>query len=389
MKKISLLLVVVAIVVSLLTVFSISGCRAEPEVIVETVTETVTETVVETVTEDVMTGYEYYNSLREAAVKGLNSVGEIIGDTAEYPGLPGKGYKLGFANITEGISFTTNIREGILEQAARAGFAEEDVIILDNQFNPTTALQNADIMLAKEPDVFIEFQIDSKINNIIAQKFGEAGIPLLAVDIEIPGASYVGLNSFDWGYKGGLKEVELVETKLGGIDNVDLIIQMENPISGPVVQLRYDGYLQAFYDTYGAEVIDPKVIKADCGIGTADDANKAMTELIPSLPADAEIIVLNIVNEDSLQGAISALQTAGRYDKNKIVTVNGASELGIQMLRDGTMDASHDIVPRTYSTYLVPAACALIQGEPIPGFMFIESIMITLDNVDEYYPDIK
>ena len=53
-------------------------------------------------------------------------------------------------------------------------------IILDNQVDATIGLQNADIVLSKRPDGFIEFQIDAKVNAIVGQKFSKAGIPVVA-----------------------------------------------------------------------------------------------------------------------------------------------------------------------------------------------------------------
>lgn len=49
MKKMILWILVIAISISMVATFTLTGCKGDPEVIIETVTETVTETVIETV----------------------------------------------------------------------------------------------------------------------------------------------------------------------------------------------------------------------------------------------------------------------------------------------------------------------------------------------------
>ena len=49
----------------------------------------------------------------------------------------------------------------------------------------------------------IEFQTDEAIAPIIAAKFREASIPLIAIDIPHPGATYFGANNYGAGLIGG------------------------------------------------------------------------------------------------------------------------------------------------------------------------------------------
>ena len=78
-----------------------------------------------------------------------------------YSGQPGKGKTIAFANIVNGSPFCDLVEASIIRQAKLAGFTEDNIIILNNQYNAVIGLKNADIILAQEPDVFIEFQFDT------------------------------------------------------------------------------------------------------------------------------------------------------------------------------------------------------------------------------------
>lgn len=319
--------------------------------------------------------YDYYNMLREYAKKG-----------EPYPDSPAEGHTLGFANIMAGIPFCVNVENSIKEQWELAGGAPEDLYILDNQYNSTIGLQNSDIMLAKHPDVFIEFQADSKVNNIVAQKFSAAGIPIIAVDVPVPGAPFMGVNNWQAAVMAGEHAIKLVEEQWGGIDKVDNIILMQMPAGGEVTMLRSEGFYQAFVDKYGADVIDPITIRADGGMGEAEEAAAAMTDVLASIP-DAEHCVLTSINEETMQGCISAIQTAGRWDPDKwIIVTQGVDDLGKEQIREGLTDGGIAYFPERYGEYLVPAACAYIKGEPVPAFLYVENVVITKENIDEYYP---
>ena len=364
MKKVKLFLILCLAVAIVLSLAILPACKA-----------TTTETTVAATTAAAAGAYDYYELLRASAIKN-----------EAYPDAPAAGHTLAFTNIMGGIPFCESVWKNVQDQWKLAGGDPAKLYYADNQYDATIGLKNADIMLAKMPDVLINFQFDSKVNSIISVKFSAANIPIIAVDVPTPGAPFMGVNNFKVAYMAGEEAMKWVD-KLGGIDKIDNIILMQMPSGGEVTMLRSEGFYQAFVDKYGAEVIDPKTIRADGGAGEAEQANKAMTDVLATIP-DAQNCILTSINAQTMSGIISAIQTAGRWDPEKwIVITHGADETGNQQVVDGLVKASIAYFPERYGEYLIPASVALMKGEVVPPFMYVENVPITMDNMKDYYPE--
>jgi len=387
MKK-AIILIATAITLFLVATITLSGCTVDQQsavqsavesalesVAAETTAAVAAETAAETTAAVEAGAYDYYELLRASAIKN-----------EAYPDAPAAGQTLAFTNIMGGIPFCEAVWKNVQDQWVLAGGDPASLYYADNQYDATIGLKNADIMLAKNPNVLINFQFDSKVNSIISIKFGQAGIPIIAVDVPTPGAPFMGVNNFKVAYLAGEEAIKYVET-MGGIDKIDNIILMQMPAAGEVLMLRSEGFYQAFVDKYGAEVIDPKTVRADGGAGEAEQANKSMTDVLATIP-DAQNCVLTSINAQTMSGILSAIQTAGRWDPEKwVVITQGADETANQQIVDGLVKASIAYFPERYGEYLVPASIALMKGEVVPPFMYVENVVISMDNMKDYYPE--
>jgi len=333
---------------------------------------------------------EAEESKEYVAEKGLYDTFEMYRDYAKkeqpYPGSPGKGKKLGFANIFGTLPFCIDVEKNIIKQAELAGFAREDMIIMDNQYDSVIGLKNADIMLSKHPDFFIEFQADAKVNNIVAQKFGDAGIPILAIDVPVPGAPFMGVNNWKVAVMGGEYMAKLIKEQWGGWDAVDMVVLLQMPAGGDVTMLRSEGFAAALVDEFGPEA-EEKIVRADGGMGQSEQAKAAMDDVLAAHP-DAKKIALTSINEQTMAGAIAALQGAGRWDPDDIIIITlGVDDLGKSQIRDGSSDAGIAFFPEHYGEYVVPAVCAMLEGQAVPPWIYVENEVITRDNIDQFYPE--
>jgi ribose transport system substrate-binding protein len=324
----------------------------------------------------------------KAAAEGLtfDMLREYAKAGKPWPGLPGKGMKLGYAVNFAGNAFGDVVTESIRRNAELAGIdVKNNFYYLDNKADATVALQNADIMLSKRPDVFIEFQLDAKANAIISQKFRAAGIPMLAIDIPVPGATFMGVDNWKVATMAGQAAVDLIQKRWGGWDQVDLVVMLTLPICGEICLLRAEGFAQALADRWGKDV-EKKIHREDAGDGNVPDAQKASMLVLPKYP-NAKRIVVTGIDEQAIAGFQAAAQILKRWNKDDYIIISqGVDELGQQLIRDGIEDGSIAYFPEKYGEYLVPAAVAQYLGLKIPSHIYVENVYINKENIDQYYP---
>src|SRR5713226_8025853 len=88
----------------------------------------------------------------------------------------------------------------LLYTLERCGMLEK---VGDNRYNAKIAQRNADVLVREKVDLVIEFQTDEHVAPIVAAKYREAGIPLIALEVPHPGATYFGANNYEAGLIGG------------------------------------------------------------------------------------------------------------------------------------------------------------------------------------------
>jgi ribose transport system substrate-binding protein len=321
--------------------------------------------------------YKIFNNYLAMAKKGV-----------EYAGAPLKGKVVGFANALSSFQFCVLVENGIKKQLSLAGCdLNQGWVSMDNQFNPVVALQNVDTMLSRHPDIFIEYQLDVKTNHIVAAKFGEAKIPVVAIDVAIPGAPLVGTNNYTVAVMAGHTMAKLIREKWGGWDTVDLVVIMNASAPGEHPMLRSEGVADALADEFGIDSKqDPKVVRGRGGIGQLDQAKTAMDDVLAAHPEAVNIAVTSF-NEPIMMGCITAMKEAGRWDPdNKIIVTMGVDQLGQSLIRDSLSDAGVAFFPEYYGEYIVPAVAAILTGNPVPPAIFVQNEVITRDNIDRWYP---
>jgi ribose transport system substrate-binding protein len=86
-------------------------------------------------------------------------------------------------------------------------------------------------------------------------------------------------------------------------------------------------------------------------------------------------------------GFYAAAKTLGRWDAENIsLNSLGGDDLGRPLLRSGITDSTVGWVPETYGTYVVPLALAHMYGNPIPSVTYLQHVLFTKANLDQYYP---
>jgi ribose transport system substrate-binding protein len=320
--------------------------------------------------------YKVFNTYRAAAEKGR-----------PYPGAPLKGKVLGLANALSAFPFCTAIENGLKRQFALAGGSvDSGWISMDNQYNPAVALKVADAMIARHPDLFIDYQLDVRVNHVIASHAAEAGIPMLAIDVSIPGAPLAGTNNYAAAVTAGRGTAALIRSKWGGWDAADLVVIMGASVDGEHIMLRTEGVADALAAEFGLDArTDMKIVRGKGGASQPAVAREAMDGVLAAHP-DAVRIAIVSFNEPIMAGCLASLQGAGRSPKDRIALTIGADETAQAMIRSGQIDGGVSFFPEHYAELIIPVAAAMLTGNPVPAGIFIKNEIITAANIDTYYP---
>jgi ribose transport system substrate-binding protein len=291
-------------------------------------------------------------------------------------------YKIGFANLTEDIVFTKLVREGIEKAAAEAGNIE--LVFADNKLDGATALANAENFIAQGVDGVIEFQTDEAFGNVIMSKFRAEGIPVIAIDIPMPGATFFGADNYLAGQLAGEGAAAYINENWGG--EADAILVLELPQSGPVPAARMQGMIDAIQAGIANPVPEDKVIRLDSK-NTQEESFKVTSDILPSLP-DADHIVAVTINDGTGLGVVAAAEAAGRADQVIVVGQNADPSGQEEMIKENSRYlGATAYFPEKYGFKIIPAMLDLLECRPVPPSVYVDHVFINAANICEYYPE--
>jgi ribose transport system substrate-binding protein len=258
-----------------------------------------------------------------------------------------------------------------------------DLILADNQLSGEVALRVADRLIAEGVDLVIEYQIDEEAGGLIMDKFKEAEIPVIAVDIPMVGATYFGVDHYRAGHMAGVALGNWVSEHWSG--DIDRLIILEEQRPGALVAARIQGQLDGLQSVVG-KVPHKKNVRLDSG-NTSDISQANMREALASLPDEHRLAVISF-NDDAAMGAVAAARETGR-EQDVVIVGQGADRIARKEIRQpgSRLIGSAAYWPERYGQKLIEVALEILRGEPVPPAVYNTHVFITRDNIDEYYPN--
>lgn len=309
----------------------------------------------------------------------VEKVGENLYQSCLRPFKP-RLYRIGYAaQGTTDYRFSKDVSES-LERAARAEGIE--LISVDNRYSAKMAQRNADLLVREKVDLVIEFQTDENVAPIVAAKYREANIPLIAIEIPHPGATYYGANNHEAGLIGGRYLGRWAKQRWQA--DIDQIIMFELLRAGNLPRMRVTGMLT------GLKEIIPAIEKCPVtfidGDGKFKDSFEAMRRHL-RLNRSGRVLV-GAINDASALGALRAFQEAGRADSCAIMGQNASPEARMELRQPGTrLIGSVAFFPEKYGDNLIRVALDLLNHRPVPPAIFVKHQLITPESVDHFYPN--
>lgn len=300
---------------------------------------------------------------------------------AVNPPKNGENYVIGFANLARNAPFFLLVEGGIVENGELAGV---DVLVTDNALDGATALANAESYIRRDVDYVIEFQTDANFGPVIMQKMNAESINVTAIDIPMPGATFMGANNSRSGFMGGNYIGQAAREKWGDEAVMSgFMVVGELPQSGAIPAMRTDGQVAGFLAEY-PDFPEDQIIKIDTK-GTLEEGFRVMSDLIGRIPEGVPIMG-QAINDQSILGMLRAVEQAGRSD-DAIFVGMGADE-GASMVTEPGFLASVGYFPENYGNYLVPIALMELADVDVPPAVLVNHIMVTSGTVCNFYPDV-
>jgi len=159
------------------------------------------------------------------------------------------------------------------------------------------------------------------------------------------------------------------------------LVQCTNPDYGPVVNSMFDTAPTAVRDA-GFAVPDENIFNLTCKVGKHETVT---TDWFTAHP-DFEHIMFDTVDDPSADGMINAIAKAGRED-DSIIIVSGADPQGQKAIRAGKQTGSLAFFPERYGEWSLALLEDILAGNPVPMEVNNPTPLITIDNIDEYYPN--
>jgi ribose transport system substrate-binding protein len=287
--------------------------------------------------------------------------------------------RLGYAAQGVDYGFSKEVSASLARAAAAEGI---ELISVDNQYNRKIAQRNADYLVKEKVDLVIEFQTDEEIAPVVAEKYREAGIPMIAIEVPHPGAVYYGGNNYEAGLIAGRCLGRWVKRRWRG--EADEIVLLELVRAGNLPRMRLTGLL------VGVREILPRLVNCPVtylnGDGRFGESLEAVRKHLRS--ARASRIMVGAINDTSALGALRAFQEAGRSEACVLVGHNASPEGRMELRQPNTrFVGSVAYFAERYGDELIRVSLDILNRRAVPPAVFVKHQLVTPENVDHIYPN--
>jgi ribose transport system substrate-binding protein len=285
-----------------------------------------------------------------------------------------KKLRFGFAGQSADMPFSIEVTNSLIEAAASSGV---DLMVLDNRYDGPTAIKNAEMFIEAGVDLIIEFQVEHGVAPIIGDKIAAANIPLIAIDIPHPHATFFGVDNYRVGMTAGEALAQFALTEWEG--KVDWVIGLDLPEAGQLVQSRVSGAFEAIRSALGDLPVE-SFVRID-GRGIRERSSKVISEFLERHRRDKRILIA-AANDSSALGAIDAARDLKRERHIAVVGQDCIHEAIQEMRRRSSPligSVSHET--NAYGPALMNLGLGLLRGQTVPPYNYVTHRLVTRRSV--------
>jgi ribose transport system substrate-binding protein len=289
-----------------------------------------------------------------------------------------KRLRFGLAVQSADLPFSQQVAASVTAAAASSGV---ELMILDNRFDAEVAVSNAAEFVAKRVDLMLEFQAEEHVAPHVAHIFKQAGIPLIAIDVPHPNATYFGVDNFEVGYEAGILLAQHAVRKWKG--KADWVIGLGFAEAGSFVQSRISGAFEGIrtrLESHGAEISADRFLRLE-GRGMRLPSNRVIAEFLGNHRRGERFLVAAATDSSAL-GVLDAARNAGREQDFAIAGQDCIPEV-LEELKSGKGaiigSVSHEA--QTYGPRLIQLGITLVRGNAVPPYNYVKHRVVTSEDL--------
>ena len=278
--------------------------------------------------------------------------------------------RFGFGSESSEMPFSEAVRESLVAASSSAGV---DLLVLDNKYEAATAARNAEEFVRQGVDLVIEFQIDQRIAPVIADKIHGAGIPLIAVDIPHPHATFFGVDNYRVGFEAGVCLAQHAKANWNG--RVTWAIGLDIQEAGPLVHSRATGAFAGIRSKLPG-LREENYIFLN-GEGLRGKSHRLIADFLRRHPREQGILVAAATDTSAL-GALQAVREAKREKDVAIVGQDCIPEALDELAVPGSPfigSVSHEA--GSYGPQLIQLGIAILNGQIVPPYNYAKHKLVT------------
>ena len=287
-----------------------------------------------------------------------------------------KKLRFGFGGQSADMPFSVEVTESLKSAAAAVGV---DLLILDNCYDAATAIKNAEEFVRSRVDLVIEFQVEQEVAPVIGDRISAANIPLIAIDIPHPNATYFGVDNYRVGIAAGETLAEFAAAEWGG--KADWVIGLDLVEAGQLVQSRITGAFEAVRNALPETPVE-SFVRID-GRGMRDRSKKLISDFLLRHPKDKHILIA-AANDSSALGAVDAVREQKRERHVAVVGQDCIAEAMTEIRRERSpliATVSHET--SSYGPSLINLGLQLLRGQTVPPYNYVEHRIMTRKTLTE------
>jgi ribose transport system substrate-binding protein len=283
--------------------------------------------------------------------------------------------RFGFAVQSGDLPFSQAISRSVTAAAAAAGV---ELLLLDTRFDTETAIRNAEEFAEKRVDLVLEFQVEESVGPRVANIFKNAEIPMIAIDVPHPNATYFGVDNFECGIEAGNLLAQHAMRKWKS--HVDWVVGVGFDEAGSFVQSRITGAFDAIRRRIRT-LPEDRFVQID-GRGSRTPSRLVVANFLQKNPGSERILVAAATDSSAL-GVLDAARLCGREHQIAVVGQDCIPEV-LEEMKTGQSaligSVSHEA--EAYGPRLIQLGISLLRGYAVPPYNYIRHKVVTPETLN-------